>query len=52
MQQTIETIEINGTKYVRADAVQSPVPNGAYRGNSTAPDGWEKDGSLYLRRKS
>jgi hypothetical protein len=56
MNQTIETIKINGIDYVRADAVSAPLPNGnrvvlvVDRGWIFAGDLTEEDGRIYLDR--
>jgi hypothetical protein len=56
MNQTIETIKINGIDYVRADAVSAPVPNGKRavvvvdRGWVFAGDVTEENGRIYLDR--
>lgn len=56
MQANIETLEVNGIKYVRADQVPSPVPNGKRavvvvdRGWIFAGDVTEENGRIYLDR--
>ena len=56
MEQAITELEINGTKYVRADSVKEEKPNGnrcvvvVDRGWIFAGDVEEKDGRIYLTR--
>lgn len=56
MDTKIDQIDINGVKYVRADQVPPPVPNGKRavlvldRGWIFAGDVTEKDGRVYLAR--
>lgn len=56
MNQVINEIEVNGTKYVRADSVAAPVPNGKRavvvvdRGWIFAGDVTEENGRVYLDR--
>ena len=56
MNQTINEIEVNGVKHVRADQVTSPVPNGKRavvvvdRGWIFAGDVTEENGRVYLDR--
>lgn len=56
MNQTINEIEVNGVKYVRADAVSKPAPNGKRavvvvdRGWIFAGDLTEENGRVFLDR--
>ena len=56
MNQTIETLDINGTRYVRADSLPNAVPNGnraivvVDRGWIFAGDVTEEEGRIYLDR--
>lgn len=56
MNQVINEIEVNGVKYVRADSVGAPVPNGKRavvvvdRGWIFAGDVTEENGRVYLDR--
>lgn len=56
MNQFINEIEVNGTKYIRADSVSAPAPNGKRavvvvdRGWIFAGDVTEENGRVYLDR--
>ncbi len=56
MKQEINEVELNGVKYVRADQVQAPLPNGKRavivvdRGWIFAGDVTEENGRIYLDR--